>query len=366
MDVKQAFAELGLSLHTSQADAKAAYRILAMQWHPDINTGPQAGARMKLINVAYALVCNHLDSIQKTATPRAKPQAANGANPASPGFAEYDWKKGFRAAPRGFASAAAALVQRTVQVSLFEAAFGCTKRLSGTEPDTCARCTGSGEYAGNWTLGSKCLQCFGRGMHIERGTADSMGRLLRCATCNGTGVFKSPPPPCSLCKGTGKTERKAWMVDVQIQAGALEGSEVPVTDIQLRSGLHEAPRKFKLTVQIEKSPIFRLDQDRLSVIVPISSLRWSLGGDMTVPTLDGCIRVRIPARPTGFWAKDQGWPQSGRPELRKPMFVLPKLVFPDSLGDEERRMLQALDARCRLPEVDSWNRSVQAWVESAA
>jgi DnaJ-class molecular chaperone len=69
MDVKQAFAELGLSLHTNPTDAKAAYRTLAMQWHPDVNASPQAGARMKLINVAYALVCRHLDSRQHALMP---------------------------------------------------------------------------------------------------------------------------------------------------------------------------------------------------------------------------------------------------------------------------------------------------------
>jgi molecular chaperone DnaJ len=366
MDIKQAFAELGLGLHTNPFDAKAAYRTLAMQWHPDINMSPQADARMKLINVAYALICRHLDSHQTTAVPPAKPQASAGAKRAAPGFSEYDLKKGFKAAHNENASSRELLVQRSVKVSLFEAAFGCVKRVSGMEPDTCVRCAGSGEYAGIWTLGSKCMQCFGRGMQGERGDSDTLGGLMRCVACTGTGVFKSTPPPCSLCRGTGKAERKAWMVDVHIHAGALDGSEVQASDIRLRSSLNESPRRFKLTVQIEKSPIFRLDHDRLSVTVPISILRWALGGEITVPTLDGSTRVRLPERLTGLWVKDHGWPQLGKSSQRKPLFVLPKMVFPDNLKDEERRMLQALDARCKSPEVDGWNRSVQAWVESAA
>jgi DnaJ-class molecular chaperone len=156
------------------------------------------------------------------------------------------------------------------------------------------------------------------------------------------------------------------MVDVHIHAGALDGSEVPVNDIRFWSPLDESPRKFKLTVQIEKNPIFRLDNDRLSVTVPISILRWALGGEMTVATLDGSVRVRLPERLTGLRVKDQGWPQFEKSNQRKPLFALPKMVFPESLKDEERRMLQALDARCKSPEVDGWNRSVQAWVESAA
>lgn len=368
MDVKQAFSELGLSLQTSPADAKSAYRTLAMQWHPDINASPQAGARMKVINVAYALVCRHLDmhpqaTISAT-TPRTNPSPQ--ARRPTPVFTEFDWRKGFQPNTRESAGTREALVQRTVQLSLFEAAFGCVKRLNGMEPDACARCAGSGEYAGTWTLGSKCMQCFGRGRHSDRGGADILGRLTPCVACNGTGIFKPPPPPCPQCRGSGKTDRKAWMVDVHIHAGALDGNEVPLSDIRIRSSLNESPRRFKLTVQIEKSTIFRLDHDRLSVIVPISMMRWALGGEITVPTLDGSMPIQLPERLTGLWLKDQGWPQMGQASQRKPMFVLPKLVFPESLSDADRFILKAMDARCKLPEIEGWNRSVQAWMESAA
>jgi molecular chaperone DnaJ len=366
MDLKHAFAELGLSLLASPADAKAAYRTLAMQWHPDINASLQAVARMKLINVAYAVVCHHLDLLQSLPALSAKPQVSARANHLESGFSEYDWKQGFKASPNGLGSSCAVLVQRNVQVSLFEAAFGCVKRVSGMEPATCVRCAGSGDFAGTWTLGSKCLQCFGLGKQGPGGGVDSVGRALACVACHGTGVFKPPPPKCPLCRGTGKAERKAWMVDLRIHAGTLDGSEVPVSDIRLRSSLNESSKKFKLTLKIEKTPIFRLDHDRLSVIVPVSMLRWALGGEMTVPTLDGSIRVRLPDRLTGLWVKDQGWPQFGKANQRKPLFVLPKMVFPVSLNDEERHMLQKLDARCKSPEVEAWNRSMKAWLESAA
>lgn len=346
MDVKQAFAELGLNLHTNQTQAKAAYQILAMQWHPSVNAGPHAVARMKAINVAYALVCHHLDSLQKNAARTTKAESVAGACTA--------------ARPQG------AWVQRTVRVSLFEAAFGCIKRVSGMEPAACVRCAGSGEYAGTWTLGSKCLQCLGRGLHAQPGDAGTLGKLAHCEACQGTGVFKPTPPPCPACRGTGKAERKTWTADVQIQAGALDGSEVPSHDIQVHAHSHEPPAGFKLTVHIEKHPIFKLEQDRLSVTVPISVLRWSLGGELAVPTLDGSIQVPLPGRPAAFWVKEQGWPQRGNADQRKPLFVVPKMVYPDSLDEEGLRLMQELDARCKLPEVEGWNRSVQAWMESAA
>jgi molecular chaperone DnaJ len=368
MDLQEAFAELGLSRPTNHADAKVAYRSLAMHWHPDTNGSPHAGARMKLINVAYALVCRHLDAhphATATAT-AADPRPAQPAARSQSGFTEYDWKRGFSAPASGCNSTRSVLVQRSVQVSLFEAAFGCVKRLSGMESDTCVRCAGSGEYPGDWTLGARCMQCFGSGLHGAGGGLETAERPLRCVACQGSGVFKPEPPQCTLCRGSGKAERKCWTVDVHIHAGALDCAEVAASDIRLRSSLNGMIKKFKLTVQIEKSPIFRLDHDRLSVVVPVSLLRWVLGGEMTVPTLDGTIRVALPDRPTGLWVQGQGWPQFGKPNQRQPLFVLPKMVFPADLQGEERHMLQALDARCKLPEVEGWNRSVKAWRESAA
>ncbi len=294
MDVKQAFAELGLSLHTNHAG-------------------------------------------------RAAPVAD----------------------PAGNARTRGTLVERTLQVSLFEAAFGCVKRVTGTERATCMRCAGSGEHAGTWTLGCKCLQCFGRGLHAEQCGAGSVGKVVRCEACTGSGLFQAAPPPCPACKGKGQAEHRAWVVDVQIHAGTLDGSEVASHDIRVCAASHQSARNFRIKVQVQKHPLFKLDQDRLSVIVPISVLRWSLGAELEVPTLDGRLRVPLPARPAAFWIRDQGWPQFGKPDQRKPLFVVPKMVYPEKLDAEGQRLLQALDARCKLPEVEGWNRCVQAWVGSA-
>ena len=119
-------------------------------------------------------------------------------------------------------------------------------------------------------------------------------------------------------------------------------------------------------MQIEKHPLFRLDQNRLSVAVPISVWRWALGGEITVPTLDGSVRVNLPIAPSAILVKNQGWPNYQEPHLRKPLFVLPKVVYPEQLRPEERRMLELLDVRSHLPEVQGWSRHVQAWMESSS
>ena len=360
MEIKQAFAELGLTLQASHAEAKTAYRALAMRWHPDVNAGLATDSRMKLINVAYMLVCQYLDA-QAKSTPHISPSASVRQPDTSSSFREFDWKTGFHPAAADASKPRAALEQRTLRVSLFEAAFGCVKRINGMQPDSCARCGGSGQFAAAWTLGSKCLKCFGCG---ELTHSDSASRSP-CDACKGSGVFKPVPPACPSCKGTGRTERRAWLVDVRIYAGTTDGAEVQTRDIRVRAGVESLPQAFKLTVQIEKHPLFKLNQDRLSVTVPVSLWRWALGGDITVPTLDGSARVGLPTKPAAVLVKDQGWPAFKNPQQRRPLFVLPQIVFPEQLREEERFVLQSLDAHSTMPEVLGWSRNVQAWVESS-
>ena len=354
MDVTQAFAELGLTLHASQAEAKLAYRTMAMRWHPDICGGPEADSRMKSINVAYAQVCQYLETQAKTTSKTTS--SANAASMSDADFTPFDAKTGFKTAR----AQREEWVQRTVQVSLFEAAFGCVKRVSGMEAAHCARCGGSGESSGSWTLGARCMKCLGRGLVAQA------GGLAPCSACKGSGVFKMAPPACGSCKGTGRAERRAWLLDVHIHAGTLDGCEVKAADIRVRAGPPEAPRHFKLKLQLEKHPLFKLEQDRLSVSVPISLWRWSLGGEITVPTLDGTVLVNLPAKPSAILVKNQGWPQAGEPRQRRPLFVLPRIVYPEHLSDKERELLQRLDASDKLPEVEGWKRHVQAWMQASA
>ena len=259
-----------------------------MRWHPDVSTSPDAEARMKALNVAYAAVSAHLDL---GATPPPARAAARPSHAAASGFSEFDWKTGFGA--RSTATSRETGVPRTVQVSLFEAAFGCVKRVRGTVSGT-------------------------------------------------------------------------WLLEVRIHPGCLDGMEIAPEDISACSSLHPLPRAVKLTVQIEKHPLFTLDKDRLSVKVPMSLWRWVLGGGSTVPTLDGSVPLGLAPRSGVVLLRDQGWPQFKQPQRRGPLFVRPQRLAAAALSEQEQRLLRALDAAVQLPEVAGWNQRVQAWMQATA
>jgi DnaJ domain len=52
------FAVLGLDPDATAEQAAEAYRRLAKEWHPDLNSGPDAARAMAQINAAYELVCS--------------------------------------------------------------------------------------------------------------------------------------------------------------------------------------------------------------------------------------------------------------------------------------------------------------------
>lgn len=297
MELTQAFATLGLTPHATTGQVKVAYRALAMHWHPDVNHGTEATARMKAINVAYEVVTAHFalhgpvcDQPQpQPATTRAAPRAAS-ANAGASHFSEFDWRTGFKATGGSFLDKP---VRRTVAVSLVEAAFGCIKRIKGSAAD-------------------------------------------------------------------------GWTLYVRIHPGTCHGAAVAQGDIRIYTALQTMPRAFELTVHIDKHPLFELDKHRLSVSVPMSVWRWITGGEFTVPTLGGTARVSLPARSGVVMFQNQGWPHFNQPQVRHPLFVCPKRVYPNSLGEQEQRLLQSLDAQARLPEVDGWQHSLQDWAGSYA
>ncbi|MDP3636907.1 MAG: DnaJ domain-containing protein, partial [Azonexus sp.] len=111
------YAILGVPQHASSAEIKRAYRRLAMRWHPDRNSSPEATERFKQIRGAYdALLAVDVQKAPETASPP-EPEVTPSPEPSVPKAAD---------------------IRLNLEISLQEAASGCRKAIVYTRGNPCS------------------------------------------------------------------------------------------------------------------------------------------------------------------------------------------------------------------------------------
>ncbi len=122
-------------------------------------------------------------------------------------------------------------------------------------------------------------------------------RTAACATCGGEG--KIPEVPCSECSGKGgPSKRRTFEVDVP--AGIEGGQRIRVSGAG-HAGQPGAPDG-NLYVEVAVTPDDRFERhgEHLVSVARISATRAMIGGEVSVPTLDGeRARDRPGWRPAG-------------------------------------------------------------------
>jgi hypothetical protein len=61
LSLRRHYQILGITLHATEEEIRGAYRQLARQYHPDLNTAPSAKERMQEINLAYREIMRQFD-----------------------------------------------------------------------------------------------------------------------------------------------------------------------------------------------------------------------------------------------------------------------------------------------------------------
>jgi curved DNA-binding protein len=131
-------------------------------------------------------------------------------------------------------------------------------------------------------------------------------------------------------------------VQVRIPAGVKDGSRLRLKGKgNLQPGTGRRGDLY-LNLRLQPHPIWRLDGDQLRAELPLSLDELALGGEVRVATPDGEAMVQVPAGITlgrSLRLKGKGWPlASGRGDL----LLTPSLKLPQTLSDEERRLLEQL------------------------
>ena len=345
---------LGVSRDADETAIKSAFRKLALKCHPDRNKAPDAEDRFKEIAEAYAILHDPSKRRQYDARGHA---GVSGISPEEM-FAGIDLEEilgglgGFefggglfdrmfrrRTGPRPGATLHAELI-----VPLAEIVTGGDREVQIRRPRPCRTCEGSGAKPG--TKPKTCDSCGGTGRRAKsrREGGVTFQQITTCHDCNGRGSIIEHP--CPDCGGHGETVRTETL-KVRIPPGIDEGTllRIPGHGLPGREP-GGVPGDLLVAVRSEHDPRFERHGPNLWRTETIEVTDAVLGTRLTVPTLDGSVKVTVPpgTQPDAMLRlRDKGLPVPGA-RRRGDLFLRLQVHVPERLNDEQRALYEQLRA----------------------
>jgi molecular chaperone DnaJ len=340
---------LGVQRNASPDDIKSAFRQLARKYHPDVNKEPDAEERFKEINEAYAVLS---DTDKRAAYDRFGHAGVNGAaGGGAPDFTNVDFTDIFEEF-FGFGGGSNRRRSRneprrgtdlnlSVTLSFEESVFGIDKDIEFTRDEVCSRCRGTGAEPG--TSPVRCQTCEGRGevRQVRQTFLGSMVQVTTCPTCNGRGeVINSP---CTTCHGRG-LERKTIHKTVSIPGGVDTGTQIRLAGEGQPGGFGGPNGNLFLEIQVKPHKFFRRKGTDILLDLSINMAQAALGADIEVPTLEGPVKLNVPAGTQPgriFTVKGKGVPNL-RSSGRGDELVMINIEVPTRLTPDQRKLFEQL------------------------
>ena len=335
------YAVLGVSRGATEEEIKRAYRRLAFQYHPDRNKSQDAEERFKEISEAFEVLS---DRQRRAAYNRSLSTGRQGRN--FEGFDLGGLGEVFEAffgetGRRDHIPTRGTDLKYELSLSFEEAAFGCEKELELQRNEVCSLCRGRRSQPGSEP--EKCPSCGGTG-EVRRLFFSFFGpftNVTLCERCGGEGQLITHP--CPRCQGTGR-ERVTRRLRVKIPAGVGSGSAIQLRgegDHGLSGG---PPGDLHIRLSVKEHEFFKREGDDILYELPLNFAQAALGGEVSVPTLDGNFTLKIPPGvQTGkvFRLKEKGVPHLGG-HGRGDQLVRVRVVTPTSLDERQRKLLEEL------------------------
>jgi molecular chaperone DnaJ len=336
-----------LEVERSADDAtiKAAYRKLAMKYHPDKNGGcKDHEAKFKAVSEAY----DCLKDPQKRAAYDRYGKAAfqnggGGFRADQGGFEGFSdifesifgmSRPGQRGTQRG------ADLRYDLEISLEDAYHGKQTEVAIEVSTQCGTCAGTGAKAGAGAR--QCNTCAGMGKVRAQQGFFVVERT--CPTCHGAGEVISDP--CGVCYGEGRVDKQKTL-SVNIPPGVDEGTRIRLSG-EGECGPRGAPcGDLYIFLHVGRHSIFEREGTTLYCRCPISITTAALGGTIEVPGLDKVSHeIRIPA---GIqWGKQLRQRGAGMPVLNArgfgDMVVQVEVETPTKLSAKQKALLEEFRA----------------------
>ena len=302
MDFKDYYAVLGVSESATPEEIKKAYRKLARKYHPDVSKEKDADARFKDVGEAYEVL---KDPEKRAEYDQLRKYGARGDGSFEP---PPGWQSASGFGGGGYTEADAAQFS-----DFFEEIFG-----------------GGRGFGGGF-----------RQQTMRRRGEDVHARLALFLEEAFNGCEKQVQYTVHELDDHGRPVARQKTLKVKIPAGMKEGQHIRLKG-QGSPGLGGgANGDLFIEVELAPHPHFSVEGRDLLVTVPVAPWEAALGATVTVPTLGGKVKVKVPKGSTSgrkLRLKGKGLPGKHTGD----QIIVLQVVMPEQHNDEARALYEKL------------------------
>ncbi len=348
---------LGIQKGASADEIKKAFRKLAVQHHPDKEGGDEA--KFKEANEAYEVLKDDKKRQRYDQFGHAG-VGGNGGGSGNPfegfsGFGGQGQNINFDFGEGGLGDLFGSFfgggtqqrndgprrgrdVETTIELTFEQAIFGTEEELQLTLDDTCAHCKGTTAEPGHNL--KTCPDCKGSGQQVRvvNTIFGGIQQAVVCPTCSGRG--KVPEKVCSVCHGTG-TERKKQTIKIRVPAGVDDGATIRLREHG--EAIANGPKgDLYVNLRVKPHKRFTREGDLVLSEETIGMVDAALGAEIEVLTVDGAIKMKIPAGTqsgTDFKLSNHGVPHL-KGDARGAHIVTIIVQTPTKLSKKQRQILE--------------------------
>ena len=286
---------LGVDRNVDAKDLKKAYRRVAMKHHPDRNPDDAAAEeKFKEASEAYQILS---DGDKRAAYDR---YGHDGVDPNRMGGGGFQDAGGFAdifgdvfgdifgGGGGGRRQRRGSDLQYNLELTLEKAVAGTETRIRIPTYVGCSTCGGNGARPGSSP--TSCSTCHGQGqVRMQQGFFSVQ---QTCPRCHGKGRMIGDP--CRDCSGQGRV-KETKTLSVKVPSGVDTGDRIRLSG-EGEAGPDGAPAgDLYVQVVVRDHAIFKREGADLYCEIPIGFADAALGGEIEVPTLNGKVKLRVPA-----------------------------------------------------------------------
>lgn len=286
---------LSIDRNASGEQIKAAYRKLALKYHPDRNPDDKAAEEnFKEASEAYEVLRDErkrsiYDQYGHAGLEGQGFTGFGGFEDIFSSFSDifedfFGFSSGRRSQSR---TQRGSDLRYDLTLSFMDAAFGTEKEIALEKQATCPTCRGNGCKPG--TQPKTCAQCQGTGQ-VSR-TQGFFTVRTTCPVCRGRRIMITDP--CDECEGIGHILEKK-KVTVKIPAGVDNGSRLRLSGEGEAGSNGGPPGDLYVFISVSPHEFFMREENHILCEIPISFIQAALGDEISVPTLEGKTKIKIP------------------------------------------------------------------------